>query len=169
MLAVFPSPAGMPLSKLSLAGIVLKPMTFFTVSILYLSVLYWGLIARNLPKLLNYWQKTTLSRRRMNWLLTNPIPSLSCPQVSLFLSLPLWRRSGLLTGEGANSFDGEKGWSCINHSILSGKPHGSMASCQSLYELIHRDNPILLRKGHMGPILLFRDTAHCYVMHRKHA
>jgi hypothetical protein len=48
-------------------------------------------------------------------------------KLPLFLSLPVCRRSILLTGEeggggrGAKSDDREKAWSSINHSILSGE------------------------------------------------
>jgi hypothetical protein len=53
-----------------------------------------------------------------------PLSPLSSP--SLFLSLPVCRRSSLLTewggrgGRGAKSYDLEKAWPSINHSILSG-------------------------------------------------
>jgi hypothetical protein len=49
-------------------------------------------------------------------------------KLSLFLSLPLCRRSSLLIreggegdGQGAKSFDLEEAWPSINHSILPGK------------------------------------------------
>jgi len=44
---------------------------------------------------------------------------------SLFLSLPVFRRSSLLMGEGgggAKLYDSEKAWSSVNHSILSAGP-----------------------------------------------
>jgi hypothetical protein len=59
----------------------------------------------------------------MIWLLPHPSPLLlleSC----LFFYLPMCRRSSLLMGEegggggGAKSYDGEKAWSPINHSVL---------------------------------------------------
>ncbi len=59
-------------------------------------------------------------------LLARP-PSLLSPisKLSLFLSLPVCRRSSLLTGEeegiggGAKSYDGEKAWTTLTYSILS--------------------------------------------------
>ncbi len=50
-----------------------------------------------------------------------PPPSL-INKLSLILSLPVCRRSRLLTGEGeggAKSYDSEKAWFSICHSILS--------------------------------------------------
>ncbi len=47
-----------------------------------------------------------------------PYPS-PFSKLSFFLSLPICRRSSLLTGEGgggAKSNDGEKAWSSMNHS-----------------------------------------------------
>jgi hypothetical protein len=69
----------------------------------------------------------------MIWLLTQPI---SRQQVlSLFLSLLVCRLSSLLTveggvrvlGVGAKLNDGEKAWSSIHHSILSGPSNRSIA------------------------------------------
>ncbi len=52
-----------------------------------------------------------------------PPPPPPVSKLSLYLSLPLCRRSSLLTGgggRGAKSYDdGEKAWPSINHSILS--------------------------------------------------
>ncbi len=54
-----------------------------------------------------------------------PFPPLLSASCLFFLSLPVCRRSSLLTGEGggggggAKSYDGEKAWLSINHSILS--------------------------------------------------
>ncbi len=52
---------------------------------------------------------------------SSPTPSpFSVSKLSLFLNLPVCRRSSLLTGGGGTiSYDGEKAWSSINHSILS--------------------------------------------------
>jgi hypothetical protein len=60
-------------------------------------------------------------------LLAHPFPSplLSSVSCRLFLGLPMCRRSSLLMGEGrgevegAESYDGEKAWYSMNHSILS--------------------------------------------------
>ncbi len=60
-------------------------------------------------------------------LLAHTIPTSPVSKLSLFLSLPVCRRSRLLTaeaeggGQGAKSYDGEKAWSStiLNHSILS--------------------------------------------------
>jgi hypothetical protein len=55
---------------------------------------------------------------------TLPSISLSVRKMSLFLSLPVSRRSSLLMveggggGGGAKSYFGEKAWPSINHSIL---------------------------------------------------
>jgi hypothetical protein len=63
----------------------------------------------------------------MIWLLAHPHYPLSRQQiVSLFLSLPVYRRSSLggrgALGEerGAESYDRENTWASINRSILSG-------------------------------------------------
>jgi hypothetical protein len=53
-----------------------------------------------------------------------PLPrsSASCPFLSVFLSVAgraHWRERGDGGGGGAKSYDGEKAWSSINHSILS--------------------------------------------------
>ncbi len=58
--------------------------------------------------------------------LLHPPPHSPVSIVSLFLSLPVCRRSSLLTGEGGGGGGGavthhrEKAWPTINHSILSG-------------------------------------------------
>jgi hypothetical protein len=56
----------------------------------------------------------------------HPLPPSPPSKLPLFLSLPECRRSSLLTGEvgevvrrGAKSYDREKAWPSINHSILS--------------------------------------------------
>jgi hypothetical protein len=58
----------------------------------------------------------------MIWLAPPPTP-FHVSKLSLFLRLPVCRRSSLLTEEGmrggAKSYDGEKAWSFINHLILS--------------------------------------------------
>ncbi len=55
-----------------------------------------------------------------------PPPPPPVSKLSLFLSLLVYRRSRFLTGEeegsggrGAKSYDREKAWSSINHSLLS--------------------------------------------------
>ncbi len=80
-------------------------------------------------------KRIRLSRHRMNWLLTHTLPPSTVSKLSLFLSLPVCRRSSLLTGEGgggdeggAKSYDGEKAWSSVNPSILSGWPSSSGVS-----------------------------------------
>jgi hypothetical protein len=61
-----------------------------------------------------------------SYYLAPPPPPLPVSKLTFFLSLPVCRRSSLLTGEGggsrggAKSDDVEKAWSSINHSILSG-------------------------------------------------
>jgi hypothetical protein len=80
-------------------------------------------------RVLNDLQRTRLSRRRITWLLSHPLPSL--PSAS-----STGRHTGRLRkcdknllgeggegGEGAKSYDGEKAWSSINHSILSALAH----------------------------------------------
>ncbi len=53
------------------------------------------------------------------------LPPSSIGKLSLFLTLPVCRRSSLLTGEGggggggAKLYDGEEAWYPINHSLLS--------------------------------------------------
>jgi hypothetical protein len=52
-----------------------------------------------------------------------PHPPSLVSKLSLFLRLPVFRRSSLRKGEGggggAKSYDGEKVWASINHSVLS--------------------------------------------------
>ncbi len=61
-------------------------------------------------------------------LLPHPLPHSSVDKLSLCLSLPLCRRSNLLTGGGRGWGRSQiirrrkKAWSCINHSILSEFP-----------------------------------------------
>ncbi len=53
-----------------------------------------------------------------------PPPPVS--KLSLFLCVAgraYWRGRGEMGGGGAKSYDGEKAWSCINYSILSGLSH----------------------------------------------
>jgi hypothetical protein len=65
------------------------------------------------------YRKTRLSRRRMIWLLTHPLPHSPVSKLALFHSLRVCRRPRLLTGVGgAKSYNCEKAWSFINHSIL---------------------------------------------------
>jgi hypothetical protein len=79
-----------------------------------------------LQRVLNDLKRTSLSCSRMIWLLIDPyppLPSASCPSFSFFLSLPLCRRSQLLTGEEgkgwARSQIIQPHWSSKNHSRLS--------------------------------------------------
>jgi hypothetical protein len=67
-----------------------------------------------------------MSRRRMIWLLPHPFPlfpSASCLSFSVFLCIAGQRLPTGEDGEGVedepNSYDGEKTWSFVNHSILS--------------------------------------------------
>ncbi len=66
-----------------------------------------------------------ISRRRMIWLLPPPPPPVS--NLPLFLSLPVCRRSSLLTGEeggrgkgaGRTNYDDGKAWSSINYKSFN--------------------------------------------------
>jgi hypothetical protein len=69
-------------------------------------------------------RKKTISRTM--WFLPHPLFPLSCQQVVFFfLGRPVCRRSSLLItdgrrgGGGTKSYDNEKAWSSINHSMLS--------------------------------------------------
>jgi hypothetical protein len=71
------------------------------------------------------------------WLGSSPTPSPSRQQVGLFLTLPVCRRrpelsGGRRGGEGgggeAESYDGERDWSSINHSILFRMRQGPIIS-----------------------------------------
>jgi hypothetical protein len=81
-------------------------------------------------RVLNDLWRTSLSRR-YDLAPPPPPPPLSVSKFSLFFSLPICPLSSLLTGEGglkgvgggAISYDGEKAWSSINHSILSDNRH----------------------------------------------
>jgi len=61
----------------------------------------------------------------MIWLLLHPIAPSPINKQHLFLSLPVCRRSGLLTGVERRGWggEGEKVWSSINHSILPGREY----------------------------------------------
>ncbi len=82
--------------------------------------------------------------------------SFSVGKFSHFLSLPVCRRSSLLTGEGggggAKSYDSEKAWSSIINSILSGVWHSlwlgpklylASSPCQFRLHLYHHFNLFL--------------------------
>jgi hypothetical protein len=64
------------------------------------------------------------SRRATN--LANSHPSPCVRKLSLFVILPVRSPPSILPGEGgeggggAKSYDGEKAWSSLNHSVLSG-------------------------------------------------
>jgi hypothetical protein len=70
-------------------------------------------------------ERTKLSCGRMIRLHAHPLPPFPVSNFSVFLSLPVCRRSSLLTregggdGRGAKSYGREKAWSSINHSVLS--------------------------------------------------
>jgi hypothetical protein len=78
-------------------------------------------------RVLNGLQMTRLSRRRMIRLLPHPVPTIS--EIDRRHTGRMRKRDILLTekggggGGGAQSCDGEKAWSSINHSILSGLNH----------------------------------------------
>ncbi len=53
----------------------------------------------------------------------HPLPSASCLSFSVFQFVTgrtYWRKMGEGGGGGAKSFDNEKAWYSVNHSILSG-------------------------------------------------
>ncbi len=69
---------------------------------------------------------TELSCGRMIRLLAQPPPPSPVTNLSLFISLPVCRRSSLLTGEagrggglGAKAYDRKKAWTSIKHSTRS--------------------------------------------------
>ncbi len=91
-------------------------------------LMYWKIVTRNPPA--PPFQKELNDYRGPGFLsfvyFGSPPSSPGC-KLSLFLSLPVCRRSSLLTEEvweglweGAKSYDEEKAWSSINRSILYG-------------------------------------------------
>ncbi len=85
-------------------------------------------VFRTPQRVLNDLCRTRLSCSRMIKLLAHPLPHYSPVSnlSSLFLRLPVCRRSSLLTGEagrrggcGAKSYDRKKAWPSIKHSTLS--------------------------------------------------
>jgi hypothetical protein len=67
-------------------------------------------------------------------LASHPSPS-SISKLPLFLSFPVFRCSSLLKEDGAGvTYDGEKAWSSINHSILSGGDQGRGMSSDNEHE-----------------------------------
>jgi hypothetical protein len=75
---------------------------------------------------LNDLWRTRLSRRRITWLLSHPLPS-PTPLSPVSSTGKLRKKDNSLTGGGvgewvggrAKSDDNEKAWSSINHAILS--------------------------------------------------
>ncbi len=85
-------------------------------------------------ELLIYQGGPGLSRRRMIWLPPQPLPHSPVSMPSLFLSLPVFRRSSLhvLTGgeEGAKSYEGAKAWfSIFINCSLQSLPGDSYKVC----------------------------------------
>ncbi len=79
-------------------------------------------------ELLTDLQRTRLSFGRMIRLLALPLPPSPVSNLSLFLGLPVCRRSSYLTeegeGEGVGRRGDEKAWSFTYHLILSGIQKG---------------------------------------------
>jgi hypothetical protein len=74
-----------------------------------------------LHRVLNSLKRTRFS---MIWVLPHPLTPSPVGKSSLFLSLPVCRRSSLLNeGGGGQTYDGEKAWSSIIHSIPSVAQH----------------------------------------------
>jgi hypothetical protein len=97
--------------------------------LLILSVwLDWRRMLYVSQRVLDDFAKTRLSRRRIIWLLSHPLPhSAFDSRLDRRQIARLKKRDNLLTRGGrrrprggAKSYDGEKAWSSINHSILSG-------------------------------------------------
>ncbi len=108
-------------------------------------------------RVLNDLWRTRLSRRRMIWLLPHPLPHPLPPPISkfsIFLSLPLYRRSSLLTeggggngqGKGAKSYDGGKACSSINHSLISADLCWNFRTIYGGYR-----NQVCIKGCHTGP------------------
>ncbi len=84
----------------------------------------------------------------------SPLPSFC--NLSLFLSLPARCQSSFLTeevgdwggggGRGAKSYDGEKAWSSINHSILSGLNSSPWLSHESRFSFFCKLTNIRYRR-----------------------
>jgi hypothetical protein len=92
---------------------------------------------------------TRLSRRPLIWLHPHPLPHSPVRKLSLYLSLPVSHRSSLLTGEegeggggGAKSYDGEKVWSSVNHSMLSGIQYPLAMGACILFSALRCENRI---------------------------
>ncbi len=109
--------------------------------------------------LLNYLQRTRLYRRLMIWLLPRPLPP-SLPSVNSTCDTQedwerettCWRERGKEWGLswGAKSYDGEKAWSSINHSILSAihqrewkKPLGNVVFVHVIVEWLFFEGTLL--------------------------
>ncbi len=80
------------------------------------------------PKSIQWLSRTKLSCGRMIQLLAHLIPPSLVSKLSLFLRLPVCRRSSLIKGgrrvwarSQIKSYDGEKAWPSINHWILASR------------------------------------------------
>ena len=94
------------------------------------------------------------------WSLDHPLPSASCLSFSVFLCVAgraYWRERRVGGGDGAKSCDGEKAWSSINHSILSG---WMFIYVQFVYENVSSALPL-------GPVdVLWESAQHnCHKQH----
>jgi hypothetical protein len=79
-----------------------------------------GTRKRSRQRILNDLYRTRLSSGRM----IRSFPSPPGSKLSLFLSIPVCRRSSLYIRENGVGGDGEKAWSSINNLILSGSRVG---------------------------------------------
>ncbi len=128
-------PAKMPMPDLPFSGIpgfrhsLLVIQTVFYSAYIHPSFSRRGLLVLRLPK------RGSNDNRRgprfravvMIWLQARPLLPVS--KLTLFLSLPVCRRSSFLTGEkgrrgqvGSRIIDRKKAWASLNRSILSGLP-----------------------------------------------
>jgi hypothetical protein len=93
-------------------------------------------------RVLNYIQRTKLSRCRMIRLLPHPLPPLtteSCLSFLVFMCVAdraSWRDMGGRGGQGTESYDREKAWPSINYSILSG-PRPMILIKNGVLNLLH--------------------------------
>jgi hypothetical protein len=84
--------------------------------------------SKSLSDTIEYWliKKEKASRRHIIWLLPQPLPPLPSERPTGDRQEDLERETIADTGEevggggGAKSYDGEKAWSSVNYSILSG-------------------------------------------------
>ncbi len=86
------------------------------------------------------------------WFGSSPTPT-PVSKLSLVLSLPVSRRSSLVTQEGGGSgggdksYDGEKAWSSINHSILFGLKILSMSHVWFVFNCKMTTSPVMVLLG----------------------